>query len=265
METEYVFDTASELGRDQVDHLATLYDDVTVECLEWTGVGVGARCLEVGAGGGSIARWLAARVRPDGSVVAVDLDTDHLAAQPGLRVHRHDINDGVPPGAPFDLIHARLVLMHLVRRREILASLVDALAPGGWLVLGDLTDRLPWVLGAPTPGDADLFDRVLDTGMNVLAPAVNLSVHWASETEDRMRAAGMVGIDRHSVRTSANGGTPGCLLFGNYMRQVEPMLLEAGVSASELQRFHELTFDPRLHVEFYELAYTMGQKPVESV
>lgn len=261
MATEYVFDTASDLGRDQVDHLATLYDRISAEWLERTGVSEGARCLEVGAGSGSIARWLAARVRPGGSVVAVDLDTDHLAARPGVRVHRHDIDTGVPPGAPFDLIHARLVLMHLSRRAEILHTLADALAPGGWLVLGDLTDRLPRAISAPTDADAALFDRVVDTGTNVLAPGVDMSVHWAGQTAARMRDAGLADVDRRTIRTTARGGTAGCLLFGNYLRQLEAMLLDVGLTAAELRRFHELTLDPRLHVEFYELAYTAGRKP----
>src|SRR3954453_13315159 len=50
-------------------------DPVTIGHLSRVGVGPGARCLEIGAGGGSVARWLAARVGPGGHVVAVDLDT----------------------------------------------------------------------------------------------------------------------------------------------------------------------------------------------
>lgn len=259
--TEYVFDTGSELGHSQVDQLEALYDDWSVRQLERTGVGPGQRCLEVGAGGGSVARWLAGRVDPGGSVVACDLDTEHLADRPGLRVVRHDINDGVPPGGPFDLIHARLVLMHLSRRREVLDTLARALAPGGWLVLGDLTDRLPRVVAAPSATDAALFDRVIDLGMNVLAPRVGMSAHWAGETADRMRAAGLTDVERQTVRRQADGGTPGCLLFGNYLRQLEPLLLDVGVVPAELHRFVELTVDPRLRVEFYELAYTAGRKP----
>lgn len=263
MTSEYVFDSASELGGGQLNRLQTLFDATTQECLESVGVAAGKRCLDIGAGGGSIAHWLAARAGATGSVVAVDIEIDRLEAGPGVTVLRHDINDGVPCGGPFDLIHARLVLMHLVRRAEILESLVDALAPGGWLVLGDLTDRLPRVLSAPTPDDAELFDRVIDTGMNVLAPRVNMSVQWAGETGDRMRAAGLTDVGRRTIRPVADGGTAGGLLFGNYMRQVEPMLLEVGLTAAELRRFHELTLDPRVRAGFYELAYTLGQKPGE--
>jgi trans-aconitate methyltransferase len=38
------------------------------------------------------------------------------------------------PDAAFDLIHARLVLIHVPEREEVLARLVAALKPGGWMV-----------------------------------------------------------------------------------------------------------------------------------
>ena len=38
---------------------------------------------------------------------------------------------------PWDLIHERLVLVHRPRRLEVLDRLVEALAPGGWIVLED--------------------------------------------------------------------------------------------------------------------------------
>ena len=57
------------------------------------GVGPGWRCLEVGAGAGSIAGWLADRVGPSGQVIATDLDTRFLEqqARPNLEVRRHDV------------------------------------------------------------------------------------------------------------------------------------------------------------------------------
>jgi len=56
-------------------------------------VAAGWRCLEVGAGGGSIAEWLCDRVGPDGRVVATDLDTRWVAklSQPYLEVRVHDL------------------------------------------------------------------------------------------------------------------------------------------------------------------------------
>src|SRR5688500_13501668 len=70
--------------------LEALLDAGTIQHLERRGVRRGWRCLEVGAGGGSIAAWLAARVAPEGSVVATDLDTTVLEAlaHPGSRCGR---------------------------------------------------------------------------------------------------------------------------------------------------------------------------------
>ncbi|PNE37031.1 class I SAM-dependent methyltransferase [Streptomyces noursei] len=60
----------------------------------------GMRCLEVGAGGGSIARWLTARVAPGGSVLATDLKAQHIAPAPGPTIEVHDITSGpLPEGA----------------------------------------------------------------------------------------------------------------------------------------------------------------------
>ena len=69
----------------------------------------GTRCLDVGAGGGSVAFWLAEQVGPSGVVVATDLETDFLeseaASHPGLEVLRHDRTaEDLPTG--FDVVHA---------------------------------------------------------------------------------------------------------------------------------------------------------------
>ena len=47
---------------------------------------------------------------------------------------RHNIVVDPLPEEAFDLIHARLVLMHVPEREQVLASLVAAPKPGGWLV-----------------------------------------------------------------------------------------------------------------------------------
>src|SRR5262244_1620045 len=56
----------------------------------------GWRCLEIGAGRGSMARWLAEQVGPSGHVVATDIDTRYLQKLdlPNLEVVEHDILEG---------------------------------------------------------------------------------------------------------------------------------------------------------------------------
>lgn len=136
----YIYDPSSETELTRLQALERLNDPATIAHLEATGVGPGWRCLEVGGGAGSIARWLSDRVGPEGKVVATDLDTRFLDSidAPNLEVRRHDIlEDDLEPGA-YDLVHSRFLLEHLPRYRDALARMVDALAPGGWIVVEDV-------------------------------------------------------------------------------------------------------------------------------
>jgi SAM-dependent methyltransferase len=263
-ETEYLLDSGSDLGREQLDCLQILLDTHTMACLEAIGVQAGQRCLDLGAGGGSIARRLAERVGPTGRVVAVDTTTDHLVTQPGVEVHRHDINDGLPAAGPFDLIHARLLLLHLPRRAAIMRTLAAALAPGGWLVIGEFTGPQQRVMSAPSAADEQLFLRVQEIAHGFLAREHGLSYDWAYEVDRHMSAAGLVNIDSRSFSQTTTGGDIACLLSRNYVMQLRGLLLDgSGITADELERYGKLLMDPRLRAWFYTFVCTRGQRPPE--
>ncbi len=138
--SEYLFDNEAVEAADRFDALASLFDAATFGHLDRLGTTAGWHCLEIGAGGGSVAGWLAARVGPSGHVLATDLDVRWL--EPRLRavnveVRAHDIVDEELPEGTFDLVHERLVLIHLRERVAALRRLVSALRPGGWLLAED--------------------------------------------------------------------------------------------------------------------------------
>ena len=126
---------AEELSRLKL--LEGVVDPVTIRHLEVTGVTMGWKCLDVGAGAGSIAQWLLQRAGPTGRVVATDINTkflDRLSA-PNLENRRHDIlNDDLEEGV-YDLVHCRNVLHHVAEPEKAVRRMADALRPGGWLVL----------------------------------------------------------------------------------------------------------------------------------
>lgn len=103
--------------------------------LQAIGVGPGWRCLEVGAGNGSLSQWLATQVGPTGHVLATDIRPDLMGgiATGNLTVQALDVVRDEPPGAPFDLVAARALLHHLPERREVVTRMVGWLKPGGWL------------------------------------------------------------------------------------------------------------------------------------
>jgi SAM-dependent methyltransferase len=117
--------------------LEAVCDPLSTSMLSRVGMARNWRCLEIGAGRGSIARWLAARC-PYGSVTATDTDVRHLTDQriPNMLVYRHDVVDGIDlPEGSFDLAHTRALLVHLPDRQAVLRRVLAWLAPGGWLVV----------------------------------------------------------------------------------------------------------------------------------
>ena len=71
-----------------------------------------------------------------------------------LDVTRHDVvHDEIPTGA-YDLVHARLLLVHLPERERVLDSLVRSLRPGGWVVIEDFDNMFLDVGSAATPEQA---------------------------------------------------------------------------------------------------------------
>src|ERR1700761_5912573 len=135
VDSGYALDNAGREASARFAALAALYDHGTIRHLEERGVNSNWHCLEVGGGGGSIAAWLAARVGPAGRVLVTDIAPRFLESLqiPNLEVRRHDIVNDPLPEAAFDLVHSRLVLLHLPEREKALARMIAALKPGGWL------------------------------------------------------------------------------------------------------------------------------------
>jgi SAM-dependent methyltransferase len=140
--TEYILDQqgAEQAERERLALVERYHDPISVAALARLGVDAGWRCLDVGAGAGSIARWLAGRVLPSGEVLATDLDTRLLEPlrATGVQVQRSDITIAPPALEAFDLVHVRLLLIHLPDRARAAAHLASAARPGGCVMAGDL-------------------------------------------------------------------------------------------------------------------------------
>ena len=109
----------------------------------------GARTLEVGCGNGSIFAWLAERVSPGGTAVAVDLDLSLIHVRmPNLELRKADIVAGPVERGAFDLVTARAVLHHVADARAAIANMVASLKVGGALLLIE-PDFLPVSVAEP--------------------------------------------------------------------------------------------------------------------
>ena len=227
--SRYAFDNSWTEGRRRLAALETAFDPGTIAHLEGRGVGDGWRCCEVGGGGGSITDWLCRRVGPTGHVLATDLDVRFLERleHPNLEVRQHDIRDDPLPARSFDLIHVRLVLMHLEDPLGALSRLVRSLRPGGWLVaeefdfasvvpdpaVGPAAAAFSTVMHAPRPMDPSYGRKLLG----------HLS---AQPLED-------VGADARACVW--RGGTDAMTAWRLSLEQLRPTLVDQGhVSVAEL-------------------------------
>ncbi|MDQ7904349.1 class I SAM-dependent methyltransferase [Phytohabitans sp. ZYX-F-186] len=215
------------------------------------------RCLEVGAGAGSIARWLADR---GASVVATDLKPSHLSEDAGIQVLAHDIVADPVPDPPYDLVHARLLLLHLPERERVLRKLAAALRPGGSLVVEDWHVSVEHlVLDAPEPADVALFDRY----QHALIGILDNDPTWATRIHAKMVAAGLRRVETAIHSPVWPAGSPGALLVTVNLALFRERLLDAGLTGGELDHLEWLVRDPRsgLVIRGHFLYSTIGHAP----
>jgi SAM-dependent methyltransferase len=154
--SDYVLSTEADAieGR-RMALLFAYHGAVTIEVLKAAGISQGWRCLEIGAGGGGITRWLADRVGPGGSVLAVDLETHWLEPLVGevVEVRRGDFGQLDLSRASFDLVVAQMLLLHLPDPVQACRRFVQLTAPSGQIVIHD-TDFTPLALADATADEA---------------------------------------------------------------------------------------------------------------
>lgn len=207
------------------DALSAMFDRATFRHLADRGISESWHCLEVGGGGGSITSWLASRVGVSGHVVVTDIDPRFLSpleAQ-NVEVRRHNIISDPLPDGTFDLIHARLVLIHLPEREKVLARLVSALKPGGWLVDEEF-DSIS-LLPDPTvsPGEISLTAQL--AVMRMLGDR-GVERRFGRLLYGRLRAHGLEEVGAEGRLLMWRGGTSDVSLMRTNFKQLRGALLD---------------------------------------
>lgn len=248
----YVFDTVDTGFAKEEERLAlgeALWDAGTTDRLAAAGVAPGLRCLEAGAGRGSVARWLADRVGPTGEVLATDLRVDRLKwlTDHGVTVRQLDLVSDDPddelPAAHYDVIHARLVLQHITERQKAVDRLCRALRPGGRLVLED-TDTAALF---SHPERADFLQEVKRAAYEVMC-AAGYHPRCGLLNVELATRAGLVDVHAEGRSTVVRGGTEAARWYILWIEHLRPAMLARGsVTDDRIQQAVDSMADPSQH------------------
>jgi SAM-dependent methyltransferase len=214
---------------------ARVWEAATGRLLDQVALAPGARCLDAGCGPGETMRLMAQRVGPSGYVMGVDVDGP-LGAQAVAMLHdaghrrcefaRFDLTSGDPiPGAPFDLVYARLLLYHLPRRDAVLRGLWDAVALGGHLLVQDYDLRSSGVL--PSLESIDEWSRVVTGAFS----AAGCDLHVGTRLPLLFEEAGIGPPDGTDVAGRLEPLANAQHAFAGVFRSVVPTAIAHGITS----------------------------------
>ena len=231
------------------------------------GVRAGWRCLEIGSGRGSMARWLADQVGPTGHMVAVDINPRFLdaIAAPNIEIRQTNIvTDELETGA-FDLVFCRAVLEHLTEYGRALDRMVAALKPGGLICIedGDYSGDFARVMAASgNPGDAEHFTRTLRHIFQSMEARGIHNQRLARRLSLELEARGLVDVGNVGVVRVSGPADPITQFAADSMRVIQPMLAAQGIVGEEdMQRMLRVLEDPALRWVPFTLCCAWGRRP----
>lgn len=256
---DYVFDNDNPHSGEQHRCIATAHDPMTTDRLAALGVTDGWHCLDVGLGGGTIARWLADRVAPTGSVLATDVKPTDVGSHPTLTTTVHDITTDPVPEDRFDLVVVRLLLQHLPQREEVVRKLVRALKPGGWLQVDEFDTSYEPVLLAPDERSARLYEKFLAAKKEAMRAAGG-DPEWGRKAARVMRAAGLVDVDPRPYVRLRHPGSADLQLQLHHTHHLRDQLLSVGMTDEELAEVRAVMRDPSFRASSSVVYSVQGRK-----
>jgi SAM-dependent methyltransferase len=215
-------------------------------------------CLEIGAGNGSLSRWLAARIGPKAKVIATDIAPELMDGITGnnVEVRKLDVvQDGLPANA-YDLIMLRALLHHLPQRREVVVAMTRALKPGGWIFIQE-PDFYPTLI--VEPDDQAQFWRDFLTW----AAKHNIDYFVGRKIAPHLQELGIEKLASQGHTILYEGGSD----FAEWWRLgigevAELMLREGATSKERLDHFFQLYNDPKYWTMTIAFTATTGQRPL---
>jgi SAM-dependent methyltransferase len=259
-EDGYLLDNRQREAGQRFDALSQLFNPTTFRHLAAVGLVLGWAVWEVGAGGPTVPRWLASQVGHAGRVVATDIDTAWMDSLSGVEVLQHDVGVDPPPAGPFDLVHARLLLVHVPRREEALATMASVLRPGGWLVVEEADPNLQELVCLDEIGSQQRLANRLKRGFRQLLEQRGVDLAYGRTLPRRLREIGLIDVeaDAHFPITG-----PACTeLERASIEQLRDRLIAANIATTnEIDEHLTAVVSGQLDLTTSPMITAWGRKP----
>lgn len=173
--TEYRFGV-DRSAADRLHLVATAYDPVSRPFLADHALPRPDVAIDLGCGPAFTTELLREVCRPE-TIVGLDTSEAFVATArarlPGARFEMHDVTELPLPGAPADIIYARLLLAHLAEPEAVAQRWRSQLTPGGRLLIEDLES----VVNPPGPLQAyeEVSARIVASGGGLMYAGAELS------------------------------------------------------------------------------------------
>jgi len=259
----YVFDGAdAERELERLRLLESVFDPGTRRCLLATGLQPGWRGLEVGAGAGSIADWMADVTSPGGRIVAVDTNTRFLRGlmRSNLEIIETDIATANLAAGSFDVVHARFVLIHVPDPDALLKAMLRALKPGGYLVVEepDFSESRS-LTGAPHLRAA--FARV-HRAVDAMFIARGLDPTFGAHLPEMAQVYGLRDISIDHDAAIVPGGSPMARMIGLSAWQLRAHYVATGLATeADIEHYRAFTLDPHAWATYHGTVRVSARTP----
>jgi SAM-dependent methyltransferase len=217
----------------------------------------------VGAGAGSVSRWLAKRVGPTGKVVATDIDTRFLTGMslPNLEIRQQDIIKGEEEIAQFDLVHCRAVLQHLSDPQKGAGRMANAIRPSGWMLIEEF-DYGSVLSADVTNPSAIVFTTTIRALCEYLRRAGIADGYFGRRVPGILEHLGLIDVDQEGWSRMYRGGEAMARFSAGTLRVTAKHMIAAGLLTQEqYDSAQQMFLDPAFIYPGLTMFAAWGRRP----
>ena len=245
--SRYLYDNALPDAEIRLHGLEAIEDDNSIFLLKSLGDIDGSTCLEIGAGAGSIALWLASQVGPSGSVMATDIEPKHLSGC-GYEVLRHDIAEDGLPIEHYDLVHIRHVLIHLTDPARAIQKTVSSMKFGG-VLLAEESNLTTWRPEGSTPENLqEMFQNGVDAILSTYESR-GMSIRFGTQLAALLNDAGLAVTDQKQFKRRVLGGSPEAIYQSKSANQLADTIDGDSSCSESIKKFADCLLSPELRYQ----------------